>query len=157
MRERIVTRAVLLTPDREVLLIRIRESTTGWTAWITPGGGARPGETPADTLRRELHEETGLEGFEVGPVVWTRDHSDTWEGRAFRQIETFHLVRTERFEPTIAHQPEPVELRAFRGFKWWTVHEILASQDVFVPLRLGEYLRDLVENPDPPVPFDAGI
>ena len=53
--------------------MKVREPTTGWTAWITPGGGTEEGESPEDTLRRELREETGLEGFEVGPLVWTRD------------------------------------------------------------------------------------
>jgi len=157
MNERDVCRAVLLTPEAEVLLIRIRESTTGWTAWITPGGGVRPGESPEDTLRRELFEETGLTEFEAGPRLWHRDHSSTWEGRPFRQIETFYLVRTPRFEPTLAHQPEAVELRAFREFRWWPVEEIATSTDIFVPLRLGEYLKDLLANGVPARPFDAGV
>jgi 8-oxo-dGTP pyrophosphatase MutT (NUDIX family) len=152
-----VSRAILLTPEREVLLMRICESTTGWTAWITPGGGAKPGEGPDHALRRELFEETGRTDFGPATPVWLRDHSATWEGRAFRQVETFHLVPTERFEPTFEHQPEAVENRAFRGFRWWTIDGIEASDETFVPLDLGALLRDLAENGPPADPITVGV
>lgn len=32
-------RAVMLTPDRRVLLMRVQEPLSGRTFWITPGGG----------------------------------------------------------------------------------------------------------------------
>ena len=115
------------------------------------------GESPEDTLRRELLEETGLKGFEIGPLVWTRDHTGTCEGRPFRQVESFYLIETPRFTPTNEHQPEPVEIRAFRGFRWWPLEEIEASEEIFVPRRLGPLLRDLVENGPPEQPIDAGI
>ena len=79
MKVRSVSRALLLTPSEEVLLIRIREPSTGWTAWITPGGGAAPGETAEQALRRELTAETGRDDFEDGVHVWHRDHTTTWE------------------------------------------------------------------------------
>jgi 8-oxo-dGTP pyrophosphatase MutT (NUDIX family) len=157
MKPRLVCRAILLTPEHEVLLMHIREWSTGWTAWITPGGGMEEGESPEDTLRRELFEETGLKDFEVGPKVWTRDHSDTWEGRPFRQVESLYLIETPRFPPTTEHQPEPVEIRAFRGFHWWPLEEIEESEEIFVPARMGPLLRNLVANGPPAEPIDAGI
>ena len=137
--------------------MKVREPTTSWTAWITPGGGTEEGESPEDTLRRELREETGLEGFKIGPIVWTRDHTGTWEGRPFRQIESFYLIEISRFTPTSEHQPEPVEIRAFRGFCWWSLDEICASEEIFVPGRLGPLLPALVVDGPPEQPIDAGI
>lgn len=150
-------RAVLLTPSGEVLLMRIREPTTGWTAWITPGGGAEPGETPEATLRRELFEETGLGDFATADLVWGRDHTFEWEGRECRQIEEFYRIPVARFEPTAERNPAPIENRAFRGFRWWAVEAIERSPETFVPARLGALLRRLVEEGVPPEPFDAGV
>lgn len=41
-----------------VLLVRHRRL----GAWLPVGGELEPGETPLEAARRELHEETGLEG-----------------------------------------------------------------------------------------------
>ena len=53
--------ALVLNSADEVLLQRRRD--TG--GWGTPGGIAELGEALEDTLRRELHEETGLRPLEV--------------------------------------------------------------------------------------------
>ncbi|MBI5094397.1 MAG: NUDIX domain-containing protein, partial [Candidatus Hydrogenedentes bacterium] len=50
-------RAILITPEQEVLLFRIHGKDSNeefW--WITPGGGLDRGESVEDGLRRELHE-----------------------------------------------------------------------------------------------------
>ena len=42
-------------------------------SWTMPGGGMEWGERPEDTVRRELEEETGLEG-RVGRVLGVFSH-----------------------------------------------------------------------------------
>src|SRR6267378_1635816 len=65
MTERNAVRAILLTPDKRVLLLRIRLPGVS-PFWIAPGVGIEPGETVYQALRRELREELGLTDFEAG-------------------------------------------------------------------------------------------
>ena len=74
-------RALILTPDHEVRLIRVVTPDRADRFWIAPGGGLEPGETNADGLRRELSEELGLTDFAAGPVVWRRHHTFSWGDR----------------------------------------------------------------------------
>ncbi|MCY3578620.1 MAG: NUDIX domain-containing protein [bacterium] len=53
--------------DGAILLIR-RGSPPGEGMWSVPGGRVQRGETLSEAVRRELYEETGLDG-EVGQVV----------------------------------------------------------------------------------------
>lgn len=51
-----VSAAVILDADGRLLLVR----KTGTTAFMQPGGKPEPGETPGETLSRELAEELGI-------------------------------------------------------------------------------------------------
>src|SRR5882724_8526198 len=79
MTERNAVRAIILTPDERVLLLRIRLPGVS-PFWIAPGGGIEPGETAHQALRRELREELDLTDFEAGPVLWRRQHTFNWQG-----------------------------------------------------------------------------
>ncbi len=59
--------------------------------WTLPGGGVDHGESPADTVRRELHEECGLDG-EVGDLLTVDDHHFTGIAPNGRR-EDFHAIR----------------------------------------------------------------
>jgi len=48
--------ALALTPDRLIILVRLRYA----PGWRLPGGGRRPDEDPREAVLRELREEIGM-------------------------------------------------------------------------------------------------
>jgi 8-oxo-dGTP pyrophosphatase MutT (NUDIX family) len=151
--ERQAVRALLISPQEQLLLIKIIEPQSKRAFWLTPGGGVDPSESPTAGLKREIFEETGLTGFEIGPEVWHREHLFTWAGRSIRQREKFYLVKVPRFEPTPQHLPDEVERAAFDGFRWWGVTEIEHSQEEFAPGGLGQLLQALLRDGPPAQPI----
>ena len=63
--------AVIVDSQGRLLMIR-RGRDPGRGLWSLPGGRVEPGESLADALVREVHEETGLV-VEAGPLVGTVD------------------------------------------------------------------------------------
>ncbi len=157
LRIRPAARAIVLDPDDRVLLVRF-VFPSGTTFWATPGGGVEARESTEDAVRRELAEETGLDGVEVGPVVWTRLHiipfiGGQWDG----QHEQYHLVRTSAFTPVPRHSWEQLNAEYVFELRWWALTELEAAEESFAPRRLPELVRDLVDNGPPLAPIDAGV
>jgi TDG/mug DNA glycosylase family protein len=151
--ERAAVRALVVDGRGRTLLVLFRDE-SGQTWWATPGGGAQEGETPEQTVRRELREEAGLVEFELGPEIWTRDHTFAWYGRILRARERIYLVRVDE------HEPAPtIDLAAehVHDVRWWTLAELEATGEELVPRTLPQRLRELLEHGPPAEPIDAGL
>lgn len=59
-RQRIAVYGVCVDGDARILLARASPAITLQGRWFLPGGGVDHGESPPDTLRREMREESGL-------------------------------------------------------------------------------------------------
>ena len=112
-------RAVVVAPDGRTLMIRYVNTYESW--WIPPGGGLDPGESDLDALRRELREEVGLDEFEIGPLLFEREHHLRIDEEFGGQSNRYYLVRVPWFEVT--HLGEGDEAR------WFTLDELRALPD----------------------------
>ena len=150
-------RAVMLTPQGRILLMQIQKPKSDFRVWVTPGGGLKDGEDNKTCLRRELMEETGLQDFDIGPLIWKRQHTFEWGGRMLSQSGQFYLVNVEEFQPCIQNNPSEIEMDVFRQFRWWNVEEIAESQDAFAPGNLAYHLETLTNQGPPESPVDVGV
>lgn len=112
---------VLRRADGQVLMAQRPEGkiAAGW--WEFPGGKIEAGETPLQALRRELHEELGVELRDARPLIrFAHDYSnrrvvlDTWlvtafegepqsrEQQAFAWLPPANLAAQEPALPTVA-------------------------------------------------------
>jgi 8-oxo-dGTP pyrophosphatase MutT (NUDIX family) len=147
--ERNAVRAILLSRAHEVLLLRVRPPDGRGCFWIAPGGGREAHETAEDTLRRELREELGLDSFQVGPLVWRRQHTFNWAGRRICQSEHYHVVHVERFEPVMS---DPAEQETLAQFRWWPAAELDRIGEPKAPESLGEIVARYLTAGPPPEP-----
>ena len=117
-----------------------------------------PGETDEEAVRRELLEEAGLLGFDLGPLLWTRTaHIPLGNGRWDGETERIYLVRTRAFEPAPAFSWERLRAEGMTAIRWWSVDELEAAEERIAPRRLSELVRVLLVDGPPPEPVDAGI
>jgi len=116
---------------------------SGYSRWITPGGGVDPGETHAEAALRELHEETGRRFPDAGDPVWTYSFEVTFDQADHnRGYAEYFLVRSERFEPasTFWTAEEHIDVTQW---SWFTAEELEAQGEPYEPGPLPEVMRKL--------------
>jgi 8-oxo-dGTP pyrophosphatase MutT (NUDIX family) len=147
-----VARVVLLDHRDRILLIHGFEPENpaeDW--WFTPGGGLEEDESREEAALRELTEETGITDVELGPVVWQRKCSFTFDGRRWEQDEWYYLARTGQTEAAPLRLTE-LERRSVTGLRWWTSAELLSARETVYPTRLAGLLRRLLDEGPPDTP-----
>ncbi len=81
---RLAVRALLIH-DARLLLVNAYPGGQS-DLWCAPGGGADPGTSLPDNLKREVHEETGL-GIDVGAPCLVNEFHDPASG--FHQVDVY--------------------------------------------------------------------
>jgi 8-oxo-dGTP pyrophosphatase MutT (NUDIX family) len=152
-------RALLIDPRDRVLMMKLAgrrivdpASHLRPTFWVTPGGSLEAGESFEDGLRRELREETGLEIDDVGRHVWISDKELEISGERVLTRAHVYALRVPVFDPVVRTMT-PQEADSFRGFRWWSLDDIAASRESFIPRDLAGLLRPLLAGnwPDAPI------
>jgi 8-oxo-dGTP diphosphatase len=91
----------------DAVLLGLRRGAHGAGTWAFPGGKVDPGEPPAEAVRRELLEETGLTARAIEAVDWT---SDVFDQDGLHYITLHHLVDAEG-EPAVLEAEKVQEWR----------------------------------------------
>ena len=143
MKIRKTARLVLLDRANRIFLIKIEDPDIAQVPnappkrrpfWITPGGKVEDGESYREALVRELKEETGIpeEEAEFGVCIWVGEHDLIWAGVMTHLYERFFLTRVNTSAVDLGGMTDE-ERTGYRDHRWWTLEEMQASDEVFLP------------------------
>jgi 8-oxo-dGTP pyrophosphatase MutT (NUDIX family) len=141
---------VLVSPhDTFLLMMTLAPDSSGFSRWITPGGGVDKGESHLDAAHRELLEETGREFVVIPEPIWCYEFDVSWDRATHNRgyAEYFVAYSDEEFEP-VSDFWTPEEHIDVSASRWWAVEELAATSDPYEPLSLPDvFRRVLTERP----------
>jgi 8-oxo-dGTP diphosphatase len=131
--QRLGAYAVVVDSGR-LLLTRI--SPIGYPAgtWTLPGGGVDHGESPHDTVRRELYEEAGLEALSARLVDVHHVHVvDLGRADQYEDYHGVHLLYAVAVDPTI--EPHVVDVGGTTDLvRWVPIDRIDSAAGPVLPM-----------------------
>ena len=150
-----VARVLLVDHFERLLLLHFRIH-GGPEVWIPPGGGAEPGEDLEEAALREVREETSV--ALDGPLAGAWMNRTHYFGRDVE--ETYFLARLTS-TPEVALDAAPNGKADLLEYRWWTAEELVAAEAArpdleFMPPRIGDLLRSLIEHGSPSMPAQLG-
>ena len=126
-----VSAAVIVDDAGRVLVVRKQ----GTTRFMQPGGKPEPGETPAQTLIRELEEELSLRVSEESLRPLGRFVSDAANEAGHRVVADAFALRAEPGDVVV--QAELAELRWLERDDWASVPLAPLSTEHLLPIAWG--------------------
>jgi 8-oxo-dGTP pyrophosphatase MutT (NUDIX family) len=100
-------------------MLRWRDPGSGDHLWEPPGGGIEDGETPYETAKRELVEETGLPADTVTDRSVTYDRDVIFNNKRFLGPEHFFLARFDTAKPAPDRSGlTPSEQNNLQDYSW---------------------------------------
>ena len=119
----------IIMKDNKIFLCQRKSTARYALKWEFPGGKLEPNETPEDCLRRELHEELGINA-EVG-MLFLKQHYTYPDSGTF---DVFYYLISGYTGELVNH--------VFAAFKWVLLSEI-SAYDILEGNK--EVVRKLVE------------
>ena len=105
--------------------------------WLPAGGHVEPDEDPADTVRREIIEELGIEADFLHDKPQFITVTKTQEQGEHTDVSLWYVVKSD---PQAKLTIEPGK---FADVRWWDVDEVLASPIELFDPELHRFLNKL--------------
>lgn len=123
MRKRDRSAAIILR-DGKILMEKVFYF--GREFYVLPGGGVEPGETPEETVLRELKEECGVDGEIIRPLSIQYTVAGGTE-------YSFEVRIPEDQTPVLGYDPEePADRQALKEVCWMKLNEINEKDRAFL-------------------------
>ncbi|AEV83482.1 NUDIX hydrolase [Actinoplanes sp. SE50] len=144
-------RVLCFDADGRILLMHWQDPLSGVRLWEPPGGGIDPGETPLETARRELTEETGLDPDRILPEHVDVDRDTVWKGRRFVGAEQFFAAFYPDASPAVSRAGLlPYEQADLLGHAWIHPDDLGSLPDRLEPPALAAIAARMVSGPAGP-------